>query len=155
MTSRCALLDEPGGASSFDDGWWLPVLVAVESVFVLAVVVFGGLSPKVALSAATAASGFAAAAVYLRPAVLQVGARMGMSRGGAQARPASALSRLVVLVSLELSVVAVALIAAGLNISGALGLAFEITVLCVAIGQGRPALLAVGRRMFPQDNGGS
>lgn len=138
-----------GGPDAARDGRWLPLLVAAEAGFTLVMIVLAPMGAEEAVGVAVWATALAAAATYLKAAVLHAGTLLRLRTPDPQVSHRSALPHLAVLVVLELGVVAVGVLWAQLDASGALHLAAMITVLCTAVCQGQPALLAVGRRMFP------
>lgn len=143
-----------GVPSASDEVWWLPLLVAAEATFTLAMIALGPLAAEEAITVAAKASALAVAATYLRPAVLSVGTLLRLRDPGKQAPSRPLLPHLTILLCLELATVAAGVLWARLDTSAALRLAVLITVVCTAVCLGPRALRTVARQMLPPDASG-
>jgi hypothetical protein len=128
--------------------WILIGLMVPEAAFVLAATIWAGIDANKAIWMATQATSLAVLAIFAKPAILLVGHRLQLTKIETAVCSASTPPALIITTLLELTVVFLAIAATGTDPEGALRIAAELTVLCMSVVYGRPALLAVGRRVL-------
>jgi hypothetical protein len=133
---------------SGSDHWTFVVLMLLEFLFVFGLIRWAGMTQSVALWLATQATALAVVAIFAKPAVLSIGYRLRVTRLVLVPRSTDTPKVLIVAVLLELAVVLATICLTKTDPHSAVRLAGALTLLCMAATYGRPALLAISRRIF-------